>query len=328
MANKRPNIIFAFADDWGRYASAYAAHESPGGLNELVSTPNFDRLAAEGALFLNALVPAPSCTPCRSSLCSGQYFWQTGLGAILEGARWDESIPSFPLELERSGYFIGHTYKVWSPGRTANAPIGGERTQYQPAGMNYSFFSHWCIANLEELGVEGTKQVLYSEARDNFHAFLEARQQAERADNDEPPPFLYFWGPTNTHRTWEQGSGKTLWGLEPNDLKGRMPAFMPETHIVREDCADYLGECQAVDGGLGVLMAELEARGELDNTIIVSSGDHGIPGVRTSPYHLTLLALLSLTLWLRCHVRNATSTTSDAKSHLRSDGPVLSNLAP
>ena len=106
-------------------------------MNELISTPNFDRLAAEGALFLNALVrltstcslathfmiqnlksscveqvPAPSCTPCRSSLMSGQYFWQTGLGAILEGARWDETIPSFPLELEKSGYFIGHTYKV------------------------------------------------------------------------------------------------------------------------------------------------------------------------------------------------------------------------
>ena len=30
--------------------------------------------------------------------------------------------------------------------------------------------------------------------------------------------------------------------------------------------------------GLGVLMAELEARGELDNTLIVVSGDHGIPG--------------------------------------------------
>ena len=79
----RPNIVFAFADDWGRYARAYAKHEGPGSLNELIDTPNFDRIAAEGALFLNALVPAPSCTPCRSSILAGQYFWQTGLGAIL-----------------------------------------------------------------------------------------------------------------------------------------------------------------------------------------------------------------------------------------------------
>lgn len=87
-----PNIVVAFADDWGRYASAYSRHSSKPSedVNSLLSTPHFDRVAAEGALFLNALVPAPSCTPCRSSLLSGRYFWQTGLGAILDGARWDE----------------------------------------------------------------------------------------------------------------------------------------------------------------------------------------------------------------------------------------------
>ena len=60
--NLRPNIVFAFADDWGRYASAYARHQPSGGLNELIETPHFDSVATNGALFLNALVPAPSCT--------------------------------------------------------------------------------------------------------------------------------------------------------------------------------------------------------------------------------------------------------------------------
>jgi hypothetical protein len=35
----RPNIVFAFADDWGRYASRYAEFEGEGSLNELVETP-------------------------------------------------------------------------------------------------------------------------------------------------------------------------------------------------------------------------------------------------------------------------------------------------
>lgn len=35
-------------------------------------------------------------------------------------ARWDESIPSFPLAMEQQGYFIGHTYKVWSPGDSSH----------------------------------------------------------------------------------------------------------------------------------------------------------------------------------------------------------------
>ncbi|MCB9157039.1 MAG: sulfatase [Caldilineaceae bacterium] len=266
----RPNIVFAFADDWGRYASAYRPHEGPNSLNQLIETPNFDRIAGEGALFCNAFVPAPSCTPCRSSVLSGQYFWQTGLGAILQGAVWDETIPTYPLELEKAGYHIGYTYKVWSPGRANNAPYGANRTRYEPAGNDYGHFSHFVTAKAPEMGVEAAKQLLYDETRQNFDAFLAARP--------DDAPFCYWWGPTNTHRTWEQGSGKALWGLEPDDLQGRLPAFLPDVHDVREDVADYLGECLAFDAGLGVLIQRLEELGELDNTLIVVSGDHGIPG--------------------------------------------------
>ena len=266
----QPNILFAFADDWGRYASAYQRIEGPDSLNHLIDTPNFDRIAREGALFTNAFVPAPSCTPCRSSILSGQYFWQTGLGAILQGAIWDESIPTYPLELEKAGYHIGYTYKVWSPGKAANAPYGADRTRYETAGNNYRRFSHWVTQHADELSVEGAKRALLNETRDNFNSFLEARP--------ENTPFCYWWGPTNTHRSWERGSGKALWGLEPDDLKGRLPGFLPDVHDIREDVADYLGECQAVDAGLGVLIQRLEEIGELDNTLIVVSGDHGIPG--------------------------------------------------
>ena len=84
--SKRPNIVFLFADDWGRYASAYREFGDLNSINHVIETPNFDRIASEGAIFTNAHVPAPSCTPCRSSILSGTYFWETGLGAILEGS--------------------------------------------------------------------------------------------------------------------------------------------------------------------------------------------------------------------------------------------------
>lgn len=270
---KRPNILFAFADDWGRYASAYAKLEGDQSLNTLIDTPNFDRIAREGALFRNAYVPAPSCTPCRSSILSGSYFWQTGLGAILAGAVWDESIPTYPLELEKSGYHIGYTYKVWSPGRAINAPYGGQRTQYQSAGSRFGQFSFKATEDVDELGIEGAKQRLYDETRDNFDTFL--------ADRPDDTPFCYWWGPTNTHRRWQKGSGKALWDIDPDDLQGKLPGFLPDVHDVhdvREDVADYLGECMAVDAGLGVLLQRLQEIGELDNTLIVVSGDHGIPG--------------------------------------------------
>ncbi len=87
-AAERPNILFAFADDWGRQASVYSKLQ-PGGISDAVNTPNFDRVAREGVLFQHAYVNAPSCTPCRSSLLSGQYFWRTGRAATLQGAVWD-----------------------------------------------------------------------------------------------------------------------------------------------------------------------------------------------------------------------------------------------
>ena len=115
-ADKRPNILFAFADDWGRHASAYAKVDGPGTENDSIQTPNFDAIAKWGVLFNQAYVNAPSCTPCRSSLLSGQHFWRTGRGAILQGAVWDSNIPSWPLLLKGAGYHIGFTFKVWSPG--------------------------------------------------------------------------------------------------------------------------------------------------------------------------------------------------------------------
>jgi len=118
--------------------------------------------------------------------------------------------------------------------------------------------------------VEGAKEGLYDEVRENFEAFLEARP--------EGTPFCYWWGPTNTHRMWERGSGKALWGMEPDQLKGRLPDYLPDVHEVREDVCDYLGECMAVDAGLGLLLKRVEELGELDNTLVVVSGDHGIPG--------------------------------------------------
>jgi N-sulfoglucosamine sulfohydrolase len=266
----KPNIVFAFADDWGRYASAYRKFEGDKSLNALLDTPNFDRVSREGAIFKNAFVPAPSCTPCRSSILSGSYFWQTGMGAILHGAVWDETIPTYPLELEKDGYHIGYTYKVWAPGTAKNAPYGAERTMYEPAGKHFRRFSAYATKMAGEHGVEGAKQLLLDETRDNFDAFL--------ADREEGQPFCYWWGPTNTHRTWEKGSGKGLWNIEPDDLKGRLPDFLPDVHDIREDVGDYLGECMAVDAGVGVLLERLEEIGELDNTLFVISGDHGIPG--------------------------------------------------
>jgi uncharacterized sulfatase len=222
-------------------------------------------------MFLNAYVNAPSCTPCRSALLSGRYFFGTGRGAILQGAEWDAAIPSYPLLLRDAGYHIGKSYKVWSPGTPADAPYGGQQHAYEKAGRDFNDFSE----NVTKLVREGVplaeaKERMYSQVRQNFESFLAARPKGQ--------PFCYWFGPTLTHRKWEKGSGKALWNIEPGSLKGRLPKFLPDVHEVREDFADYLGEAQAWDAGVGVLIRKLEEIGELDRTLVVVSGDHGAPG--------------------------------------------------
>jgi arylsulfatase A-like enzyme len=270
-APERPNILFFFADDWGRFARIYAEHEHAGRLNGLLHTPNLDRLAKSGVLFRNAHVNAPSCTPCRSSLLSGQHFWRTGRGAILQGAVWDETIPTYPLLLRDAGYHLGKSYKVWSPGSPADAPYGGQKHAFEKAGRAFNNFSE----NATELvakgaTVEAARNQLLAEVRGNFQAMLAAKPAGQ--------PFAYWFGPTNTHRTWVRGSGKRLWDIDPDALKGRLPAFLPDVPVVREDLTDYLGEVQALDAAMGVLLAELERTGELSRTLIAISGDHGAPG--------------------------------------------------
>ena len=268
----RPNILFCFADDWGRYASAYAATESRPSLNAVVKTPNIDRVAAKGVLFTRAFVGSPSCTPCRSALLSGRYFFNTGRGAILNGAVWDAAIPSWPLMLRDAGYHLGKMYKVWSPGTPADAPIGQQAHAYQKAGGLFNKFSANATKLVAEgMPVEAAKERLLGQVRDNFADFLAARKAGQ--------PFCFWFGPTNTHRMWEKGSGKALWGIEPDAVKGKLPAFLPDVPEVREDMADYLGEAQAYDAAIGVLLRKLEEIGELDRTLVVISGDHGMPGV-------------------------------------------------
>jgi arylsulfatase A-like enzyme len=263
--------LFLFADDWGRYASAYAKLEPNEPLQGLVRTPNIDRIAQRGVLFRKAFVSAPSCTPCRSALLSGQHFWRTKEASILQGAKWEPSLPAFPLLLHEAGYHIGESFKVWSPGSPVDAPYGAGKFAYEKSGKRWNDFSENATEMLRQgIPFEEAKQTLLDEMASNFDQFL--------GDRPEGKPFCYWFGPTNVHRQWVQGSGKRLWGFDPEEFKGKLPAFLPDVPIVREDLADYFGEIAAYDAAVGMLLARLESSGLADSTMVIVSGDHGPPG--------------------------------------------------
>jgi hypothetical protein len=168
---------------------------------------------------------------------------------------------------------------VWSPGTPADAPYGGQKHAYEKAGRDFCDFSENATKLVRQgMTFEAAKEKILGQVRDNFAAFL--------ADRKPGQPWHYFFGTTTTHRKWIKGSGLALWGINPDQLKGKMPAFLPDVPEVREDVADYLGECQAVDASLGVLLERLQASGEMERTLIVISGDHGMPGVPSGKCNL------------------------------------------
>ncbi|MGB0580056.1 MAG: sulfatase-like hydrolase/transferase, partial [Limisphaerales bacterium] len=120
-ADERPNILFFFVDDLGRYAGVYANTEKRS-LNDIVKTPNFDRIGREGVIFNNAFVPVASCGPCRASLATGRYFWNCGSGAFLNGkaSNWKgyknsmQTLPKFVDRLQESGYFTQRALKTFA----------------------------------------------------------------------------------------------------------------------------------------------------------------------------------------------------------------------
>src|ERR687892_26251 len=61
-----PNIVFILVDDLRWDDLGAAGHP-------FLKTPNIDRIASEGALFRNAFIPAPLCSPSRASFLPGQY---------------------------------------------------------------------------------------------------------------------------------------------------------------------------------------------------------------------------------------------------------------
>ncbi len=71
QAVEPPNILFAFADDWGRHASAYAKVDGRPSPNDIIKTPHFDRMAREGRKLTSFYSASGVCTPSRAALMTG-----------------------------------------------------------------------------------------------------------------------------------------------------------------------------------------------------------------------------------------------------------------
>ena len=238
----KPNFLFCIADDWSYpHAGAYG--------DKVVRTPNFNRVAKDGLLFMNAFTASPSCAPSRAAILTGQEMWRLEEGSVLFGAL-SNKFPVYTQILRDNNYEVGFTGKGYGPG---DLERGGWAEN--PAGTAYQAV----VAEVPE-GIRGTD---YSA---NFEQFL------NQINGDKP--FCFWYGASEPHRRYEYGIGAAN-GYNLEQIK--VPEFLPDTEETRNDVADYYFEVEWFDKHLGRMLQLLEENGMLDNTVVVVTSDNGMP---------------------------------------------------
>ena len=100
----------------------------------------------------------------------------------------------------------------------------------------------------------------------DFQEFMKVRSEGK--------PFCFWFGSSDPHRGYKWQSGIKS-GMKLEDVE--VPACFPDSEEVRTDICDYYWEVQRFDTEVGELLKLLEDNGEFDNTLVVISGDNGMP---------------------------------------------------
>ncbi|MBM3785346.1 MAG: sulfatase [Acidobacteria bacterium] len=223
----RPNILWLLGDDLGPQLGCYG--------HKLVTTPNADKLAAEGARFTHCFTTAPVCSPARSAWNTGVY--QTTIGAHnhrshrKDGYKLPAGVQLVSHRLKEAGYF------------TANVTDMGE-------GLRAS----------------GKTDFNFSAGRpfDGTHWNQRAKGQPFYAQINFIAPHK---GPV-----WPQAR-KNPKLVDPASVE--LPPYYPDHPVVRDEVANYLDAVNFWDLQVGQVVERLKADGLYENTVIFVFGDNG-----------------------------------------------------
>jgi N-acetylglucosamine-6-sulfatase len=294
----RPNVIVIVVDD-------LRFDEFGAGGHPYLETPNIDRLAAEGAMFLDAFHAVPLCSPNRASILTGQYPSRHGIIDNVARDRASHRLQTFPQAMQAAGYETGFLGK-WHMG---NDPTPRPGFDYWAAIPGQGFTVNPEIFEDGQLHrVEGYITDLLTDRAVNFierdrdgQFFLYIGHKAVHPDArqlddgsvDLDYPRAYIPAPRHRGRYEEE-----VYPRQPNvvsspDALDGKPAlqrslrYRDSPEMVEEYSAMLdLGTSEetirrraemvlAVDEGLGRMMQALEANGALDNTMIVFMSDNG-----------------------------------------------------
>ena len=265
--SERPNILYVFTDQQSAFAMSCMG-------NTDVQTPTMDRLAAEGVLFEHAYCTQPLCTPCRGSMFTGMMPHECGTGrnglAIHEHLRSQE----LGVLLGANGYDCIYGGKWHVP--EGAMPADNDHGFRTICGFDDNNLADSCIAYLDEHQQEPDGQPFFLVASyDNPHNICEwgRSMRLPRGPIGEPPPLEQC---PNLPKNFG------IPAFEPEILRveqERNWQINPYRQHTPEDWRRlrwaYYRLVEKVDRQIGEIIDALDARGLLDNTLVILSSDHG-----------------------------------------------------
>ncbi len=286
-AAQPPNVVFVLVDDLRWDELGAAGHLT-------VRTPHIDRLANEGALFRNAFVTTPLCSPSRASFLTGQYARTHGIVDNTNRSAASHRLNTFPLLLQRAGYetaFVGKWHMgnddSARPGFDAWVSFKGQGEYLNPEiteGSRTARVNGYITDILNDRALAfvrkpRSKPFLLYLSHKAVHPNIR-----QLDDGSVVPIDGEMFVPAERHRglfTNVKVPRRANFGKPPVDKPallrkiGDLPPLGPATAT---DDATVLGRQRAlaaVDDGIGSIVKALEEQGQLANTLIVFAGDNG-----------------------------------------------------
>ncbi|WP_372775086.1 sulfatase [Mangrovibacterium sp.] len=266
-AEKKPNVVFVFADQWRAQDSGYAG-------NTQVLTPGLDQLAKEALVFENAISNIPVCAPARASLMTGKYPLSHGVFYNDKPLASDEYCVAevFKDNGYQTGYIgkwhiNGHAHGMTNTeGRLL--PVSADRRQ----GFDY-WKVHECTHNYNNSVYFDENDVKHK--WDGYDAIAQTEDAIQYIKNHQEGPFALFlsWGPPHAPYETAPQKYRDLY----NDMDIQLRPNVPDSLAgqTKEWLKGYYAHITALDDCIERLQSEIRKMGLEENTIFVFTSDHG-----------------------------------------------------
>ncbi|MDN3595162.1 sulfatase family protein [Zunongwangia endophytica] len=231
--NERPNIVWITCEDISPYIAAFG--------DEVIKTPNIDKLAEEGVKYTSTYTVAGVCSPSRAGIITGMHPISTGAQHMrtkaIEAKFMPEGVPmydavlpaevkAFPEYLRKEGYYTTNNMKE-----------------------DYQFKAPVTVWD-------------------------ESSSAASYKYRDKDQPFFSVYNLFITHESQVMEYPETL-TVDPDDVEEEIPAYYEDSPTVRKDFANLLTHIEMMDAQVGELIAQLKEDGLYENSYIFFFSDHG-----------------------------------------------------